>query len=143
MSTAHYAQKDGHSEAMNGILEIFLRMFSNYNRNYSDMLLEPAEISYSSSTNHLSGDNPFNLDLGWNRSHPLDKLSLTKAKYCSVESASEFNKKMLHHSLEQTEKVYLEVCSNLNKKRSEICRPEIFCRGLRIGALQSTPGSIY
>lgn len=66
MSTAHNPQTDGHAEVMNGIIETYLRIYSNYCQKEWDLHLKSAEPVYSSSIFEVTGLTPLHMDLGRN-----------------------------------------------------------------------------
>ena len=102
MFSSRHPQTDGFSEAMNRIVEIYLRWYCNYHQNNWDEILPGAEFAYSSAISDALGMPPFEADLGRNPKSPLDLIS---GHYESNESISEF-KESLQTMLEDAKYAY-------------------------------------
>lgn len=75
MSTAFHPQTDGLSEILNKQVTQYLQVFATHHQDQWDTTLPLAEFAYNTST-HLSTDwCPFELDLGYTPSIPLDFIA--------------------------------------------------------------------
>jgi hypothetical protein len=59
LSTAFHPQTDGATERVNGMVETYIRHFTNYNQDNWLALLVPAEISYNGSPRESTGQSPY------------------------------------------------------------------------------------
>lgn len=89
-SSSHHPQTDGSSEIMNRLVEKYLRCYCSLNQHDWDSLLPTAEFAFNSSRLEATGYTPFELDLGWNPSSPLDML--TSAPSDTVQSVDVLRK---------------------------------------------------
>ena len=64
MSSSRHRQTDGAPEAMNRMIENYLRFYCLYHQNDWDDLLPAAEFAYNSAVSEDLGVSPFELDLG-------------------------------------------------------------------------------
>src|SRR5947207_15011420 len=61
LSTAYHPQTDGQSEALNQIIEDYLRAYSSDEQTVWAKLLPLAQFSYNNSRNHITGMSPIRL----------------------------------------------------------------------------------
>lgn len=74
LSTSYHPQTDGYSEIMNRMIENYLRCYCSLNQSEWDVLLPSAEFAFNSSRLDATGYTPFELDIGWTPSSPLDRM---------------------------------------------------------------------
>lgn len=85
MSSTRHPQTYGSSEAMNRMLENFIRYYCEYKKQDWDLLLRAAEFDYNSAKSEDLGASPFEIDLGQKLGNPLDFIKATKPRVASVE----------------------------------------------------------
>src|SRR5690554_3038909 len=66
MSTAFHPQTDGQTERLNQTIEVFLRIFCNFEQNDWVELLPMAEFTYNDSVTSATGLTPFSANYGFN-----------------------------------------------------------------------------
>lgn len=91
MSLTKHPQTDGASEAMNRMLENYIRCFCNYEQNDWDILLPCAEFAYNSAVSEDIGLSPFEVGLGWRPKWRLDTLFRAPT---DLESLSDFRDRL-------------------------------------------------
>ena len=72
MSTAFHPQTDGLSEISNKQVTWYLQAFATHHQDQWDTMLPLAEYAYNTSTHSSTDRSPFELDLGYTPSIPLD-----------------------------------------------------------------------
>lgn len=85
MSPSRDPQTDGASQVMNRMVENYLHCYCNYQQNDSDELLLTYEFACNSAASQDLGKIPFEVDLGWNSTSPLDMISGIEVPNESVE----------------------------------------------------------
>jgi len=65
LSTAYHPQTDGQNEALNQIIEDYLRAYTSDNQTAWARLLPLAQFAYNNSRNHITGINPIRLLYGF------------------------------------------------------------------------------
>jgi len=84
LSTAHHPQTDGQTERVNGILEQYLKCFTNRTEDNWVNLLPYAEFAYNNSVQQSINQTPFYANYGYHpKSNPLirsfnDNLSMNR-----------------------------------------------------------------
>lgn len=92
MSTSRHPQTDGFTNIMNLIVENYLRCYCSYHQMDRDVLLTTGKFAYNSSTLVSHGKSPFELDIGWCPSSPLDFLS--ERSDSSVQSVADLSARL-------------------------------------------------
>ena len=77
LSTAYHPQSNGQSEALNKILEQYLRCYCNYQQDNWVSLLPTAEFAYNNSSNTATNSSPFFVNYGY---HPRFDLNFRETK---------------------------------------------------------------
>lgn len=92
MSTSRHPQTDGSTEIVNRMVGNYLRCYCSFKQNDWDSLLTSAEFAYNSAVVESMGMSPFEADLGWKITSPLDSVALHSDN--SIQTVTEFRTRL-------------------------------------------------
>lgn len=104
LSTAYHPQTDGQTERINSILKTYLRLFSNYNQDNWNSLLDQAEFCYNNTLHSSIKTTPFFGNIGYNPKFlptelitPSDKQIDNPKANAMIQNLHDIQKELVEH----------------------------------------------